>query len=296
MERITNAILTGPTGAIGLALIDELIRRGVRVTAVCRPGSARMSDITPHPLVRVVEFDLGDLRSLTLRCTQDYDVFYHLGWASTFGAAARGRYGRTGFEYSISRWTRFARLRRWAAIHLSAQAVKRSMGALKDCCGRTRPCFPENGLWHGKTLRGRNDAVESEKLGLRHIWTRISKCLWTGDGAGTLVSTVINALLDGQTPACTAGRAEMGLSLFRRRSKGFFICLPAAVNMDQSIRSAAAASARSRVYLRDKGRDDPALPIGFGQIPYASNQVTYLGADLSAFEQRTLDFCRRSHL
>ena len=34
-----RAVITGPTGSIGLALINELVSNGVEVVAVVRPGS-----------------------------------------------------------------------------------------------------------------------------------------------------------------------------------------------------------------------------------------------------------------
>ena len=46
-----SAIITGATGAIGTALIEELIRNGVRVLVFCREDSRRKERIPNHPLV-----------------------------------------------------------------------------------------------------------------------------------------------------------------------------------------------------------------------------------------------------
>ena len=40
-----RAVITGPTGSIGLALINELVSNGVEVVAVVRPGSRRADRI-----------------------------------------------------------------------------------------------------------------------------------------------------------------------------------------------------------------------------------------------------------
>ena len=63
-RTIARAIVTGGTGAIGLALIGELILQGVEVLALCRPGSARNSRIPAHPLVTVMGCTLEAMASL----------------------------------------------------------------------------------------------------------------------------------------------------------------------------------------------------------------------------------------
>lgn len=286
MERITNAILTGPTGAIGLALIDELIRRGVRVTAVCRPGSARMGDITPHPLVRVVECDLDDLRSLTLRCTQDYDVFYHLGWANTFGAAARDDMDVqiSNIQFSLDAVRTAAALGCHTFIGAGSQA---EYGRVEGLLRPDTPCFPKNGYGMAKLCAGEMTRVESEKLGLRHIWTRILSVYGPGDGAGTLVSTVINALLDGHTPACTAGEQKWDYLFSEDAARALYMLAGSGKHGSVYALGGGRVCPLKEYICAIRDEIDPALPIGFGQIPYASNQVTYLGADISALTADT---------
>ena len=46
-----RAVVTGPTGAVGRALLDRLLSEGVEVLAICRPGSLRSADIPKHPLL-----------------------------------------------------------------------------------------------------------------------------------------------------------------------------------------------------------------------------------------------------
>ena len=53
-----RAVITGPTGAIGMALITQCIREGWEVLAVCHRGSARISSIPVHPRVKVLETEL----------------------------------------------------------------------------------------------------------------------------------------------------------------------------------------------------------------------------------------------
>ena len=61
---IRRAVVTGPTGAIGIALIGYLKQQNIEVLAVCRKGSHRKQYIPQHPLVNVVELNLEELTIL----------------------------------------------------------------------------------------------------------------------------------------------------------------------------------------------------------------------------------------
>ena len=58
-----GAIITGPTGAVGRALIENLIENGIKVLAVTRKNTKRLSNIPSSPLVRTVGLDLSELKS-----------------------------------------------------------------------------------------------------------------------------------------------------------------------------------------------------------------------------------------
>ena len=53
-----RAVITGPTGSIGIALINELVANGIEVLAVVRPGSRRADRIKESSLVKRVSCDL----------------------------------------------------------------------------------------------------------------------------------------------------------------------------------------------------------------------------------------------
>ena len=84
MKRV---VITGPTGAIGMALITQCIREGWEVLAVCHRGSARISSIPVHPRVKILETELSELGQLEQVIEGRYDVFYHFAWEGTTGAA-----------------------------------------------------------------------------------------------------------------------------------------------------------------------------------------------------------------
>ena len=52
-----RAIITGPTGAVGMALIQKCINEKTEVLALCHKGSKRIADIPKNPFVTVKETD-----------------------------------------------------------------------------------------------------------------------------------------------------------------------------------------------------------------------------------------------
>ena len=56
-----SAVITGPTGSIGTALIEHLISNGIEVLAIVRPDSKRTDNIPTHPLVTKLKLNLNEL-------------------------------------------------------------------------------------------------------------------------------------------------------------------------------------------------------------------------------------------
>lgn len=285
-EHMHGAVITGPTGAIGRALIAELVRRGVRVLAVCRPGSARLRAIPDDSLVRIVECDLGRLDTLPNLISEQYDTFFHLGWASAFGAAARNDMdAQTGNIRSALEAVRTAHALGCAVfVGAGSQA---EYGRVEGLLRPDTPCFPENGYGMAKLCAGQMTRIECEKLGLRHVWARVLSVYGPGDGAGTLISTLIRALLGGEKPSCTEGGQQWDYLYSADAARAFFLL--AERGRHGGVYPLGGGAVRPlKDYIRAvRDAIDPALPIGFGEIPYASNQVMYLCADLAALTADT---------
>jgi NAD dependent epimerase/dehydratase family enzyme len=77
--EIKSAALTGATGAIGRALINELLKNGIRVLVFARE-SERARELERLGIT-VVYTDLSELENIHL--SEQYDAFFHLGWNGT---------------------------------------------------------------------------------------------------------------------------------------------------------------------------------------------------------------------
>lgn len=285
LRTIKSAVITGPTGAIGTALCRLLARNGVVVYAVHRPNSPRSAAIPKHENIFPIPCDVAALNHLPDQLQAPVDAFYHFAWAHTIGA------GRNDMPAQINNIHNTLQAAHCAAtlgcqvfIGAGSQA---EYGRVDRALQPDMPCFPENGYGMAKLCAGQMSRIECQKLGMAHIWPRILSVYGPGDGAQTLISTVIRQLLAQQKPALTAGdqlwdylyaedAANALWQMARHGVDGRIYPLGSGVAMPLS---------RYICMLRDA--IDPELPLGFGEIPYGPLQVMHLQADISSLKADT---------
>lgn len=280
-----RAIITGPTGAIGTALIRVLAQRGVEVTAVCRPGSHRLTNVPMEPGVRVVECDLSDLSDLAGRLHEKYDVFYHFGWTGTFGKIRNDMYLQNqNVKYTLDAVELARSLGCSAFVGAGSQA---EYGRVEGVLRPDTPAFPENGYGIAKLCAGQMSRIKCREYGIRHVWTRILSVYGPHDGADTMVTSTIRKLLNGEKTQFTPGEqqwdylysedaAAMMVALGEKGRDGQVYCLG----------SGKAKPLKEYIYqIRDLAA--PNATLGISEIPYGEKQVMYLCADISELVQDT---------
>ncbi|MBQ8356363.1 MAG: NAD(P)-dependent oxidoreductase [Clostridia bacterium] len=284
-RKLKRAVITGPTGAVGTALCRELAENGIEVIAVCRPGSARLGAVPSHDLIRTVQCDVSNLADLPRLIPEGADAFYHLAWAHTTGAGRNDMPAQiNNIRYTIDAVGAAHALGCQVFVGAGSQA---EYGRVEGLLRPDTPCFPENGYGIAKLCAGQMSRIECAKLGLDHIWTRILSVYGPGDGAASMISSVIRSLLARERPALTAG-VQLWDYLYSRDAATAFRLL-AEHGVSGRIYPLGGGHARPlREYieiLRDS--IDPALPLGLGEIPYGPLQVMHLEADITALKEDT---------
>ena len=291
--RMQKIVITGPTGAIGLALIRRCIEQKVQVLAIVRPHSERKNRIPSSPFVRIVECSLENMKELAgserlpeeIRAEKNYDVFYHFAWSATIGDGRNDMKLQTkNIEYTLDAVALADRLGCHTFIGAGSQA---EYGRSLEKLSAQTAVFPESGYGMAKLCAGQMTRLECQKRGIRHIWARILSVYGPGDGEKTMISTVIRKLLAGEKPELTAGEqmwdylysgdAARALYLLGSKGKeGRIYC----------IGSGQARPLREYIeILRDSIA--PGLPLGFGEVPYGEKQIMYLCADISDLTRDT---------
>lgn len=279
-----RAVITGPTGAIGIALISELIRRGIEVTAVVRPDSKRKDRIPVSPLVRIAECDLSQLAILP-EIIDKADVFYHFGWDGTFGNSRNNMHGQNlNVKYALDAVEAAEKLGCKTFIGAGSQA---EYGRFEGCLKADTPAFPENGYGIAKLCAGQMTRILCEQKGIQHIWTRILSIYGPFDGAGTMVMSTIVKLLQGEKPSCTLG--EQMWDYLYSEDAALAMVLLAEKGVGGKTYCIGSGTARPlREYIEAiRNTAAPEAEIGFGEIPYHEKQVMYLCADISELTEDT---------
>lgn len=278
-------IMTGPTGAIGIALIQRLIKEEVEVTAVCHRGSKRIKNLPNSNKVKIVECNLDNLLSLKEELEQEYDVFYHLGWLCTGGDS------RNNIETQIKN----IRYTIDAVVLASALGCKRFVGAgsqaeygrSNNALNADESTFPENGYGMAKLCAGQMSRIRCEQLGIEHIWVRILSVYGPYDGENTLIMSLIKKLLNGEETHCTKGEqlwdycysadAAQALRLLGEKGvPGKIYCIGSGIG-------------RPLLEYMELIRDNiaPNAELGVGDIPYGEKQVMHLCADITDLKKDT---------
>lgn len=282
-------VVTGPTGAIGHALLEECIRNEIEVLAICHRGSKRKDTLPQSQFIKTLELNLGEYADYSKKeLTADaipYDVFYHFAWEGTIGDVRNNmEVQHRNIGYALDS----VRLAHHFGCHTFIGAGSQAeYGRVNGVLSSDTPTIPENGYGIAKLCAGQMTRILCSQLEMKHIWTRILSVYGPYDGEKTMVSTTIHALLDGEVPKFTKGEQQWDYLY-------------------------SSDAARAMVLLGDKGVDGKVYPIGSGKtkmladyiriirdtidpkkelaigaLLYNDKQVMYLCADISELTKDT---------
>ncbi len=305
-----SIVISGPTGAIGMALIEKCIAEKTNVLAICHKGSERIKYIPDSSYVKVIEADLCEYRNLFREdiLTDKYEVFYHFAWNGTVGDARNDMHLQTdNIAYTMDAVELAKRLGCRTFIGAGSQAEY----GRKE--GRLTPDMrtdPENGYGMAKLCAGQMSRIVCRQKQIRHIWTRILSVYGPYDGAGSMVMSAVRKMWNGEPTAFTPGE-QMWDYLYSKDAAAVFYAL-GTQGTDGAVYCVGSGQARElKSYIKDiyrvikeyKGEkaaeDDTELEqkLGIGLIPYGEKQVMHLCADTTLLEQHTgkmshTEFCR----
>lgn len=291
MKRV---IITGATGAIGTALIAELVQNGVEVLVFAREGSGRNANILKSPLVTVRYCALSDLKAVQNDTGKQYDAFYHFAWDGTNGPARNDMYLQNkNVEYALDAVEAAARFGCRTFIGAGSQA---EYGRVEGLLRPDTPARPEMGYGIGKLCAGQMTRERAHQLGLSHIWVRILSIFGPNDGKQSMVMSTVYNLLSGVAPKFTRGE-QMWDYLYSGDAATAFRLIGER-GVDGRVYVLGGGKARLLAdYIRDI-RDvvAPGVELTFGEIPYAEKQVMHLQADITELQTDTgweprWDFC-----
>ncbi len=299
-RTIESAIVTGPTGAMGVALCQRLLDAGCEVYAVSRPDSARIGALPKHEKLHLVLCDMSELEHLPEQIERSCDAFFHLAWHYVAGPSRKEVLSKTGILREMGRNDMPMQISNimdtiWA-VHAAADldckvfiggGSQAEYGSAGGILHEDTPCFPKNGYGMAKLCAGQMSRIECQSLGIAHIWPRVLSIYGPHDGDRTMMTTTIRKLLRGEIPALTPGEQKWDFMFSEDLADAFYqMALHGRDGAAYPVGSGEAIPLREYItILRDA--IDPSLPLGFGQVAYSPVQVMHLQADITELQRDT---------
>lgn len=285
MIKINKVVITGPTGAVGVALINEFISKNVEIYAICRVNSKRINNIPKHRLVHIIECNMNQYKSLVSVLPHDIDVFYHFAWDGTYGESRNNPLVQTkNIEYSMDSVFLAKELNCKVYVGAGSQS---EYGHSNEVKGPTDYCFPDNFYGAAKLSTSHMTRVYCSQLGIKHIWCRIFSLFGPYDGEYTMIMSSIKKMLNNEDCKFTAGDQIWDYIYSKDAAKAFR--LVAEKGIDGSVYCIASGQTRPlKEYIKSMHKlVNINCKILLGAIPYYEHQAMNLTADISNLKSDT---------
>lgn len=279
-------VITGATGAIGIALVKLCISMEYEVLAICHRGSERIQRLPKSPLVRILELSMDEYRDFVPDSSlANCDIFYHFSWKGTVGTARND----TKLQYeNIGCALEAVKLATRLGCHTFVGAGSQAeYGRTDGLLSAQTAVFPENGYGIAKLCAGQLTRLLCRQLGLKHIWTRILSVYGPYDGEQSMIISAVRKLLRGEIPEFTKGEQQWDYLYSDDAAKA--ILLAGKYGRDGAVYCIGSGKTRRLAEYITVLRDaiDQELPVRIGAVPYADKQVMYLCADISDLQHDT---------
>lgn len=281
-ELIRSAVVNGPLGTVGMALVKNLLEKNIETWAVCYPGDPRIRFLPEG--TKIVECDMREIHMLT-QFISGADAFFHLAWMGTIGPQRDNTLTQTeNIRCAVEAAKIAGKLGCKVFVGVGSQAEH---GRIEGKVTADAPCYPNNGYGIAKLCAGQMTRLECAQLGIRHVWARILSAYGPGDGPMSVIPTMLNKLLKGEKPALTKGEQLWDFCYSGDVAEALY-CM-AVSGKNGKIYPVGSGEVRQLKEYFEVVRDtvNPDLPLGIGELPYNKNQVMHLQADLTPLREDT---------
>lgn len=281
---VRKVVMTGGSGPIGLALIRKLLKENIEILLLQREKSAKRMYLPSDERLHIEYCTLEELKDYIPK-ENDYDVFFHLGWANTMSELRDNIEEQSkNIFYSCAAVELAYKAGCHTFIGAGSQAeYGRHNTALKP----DTLCTPENAYGIMKLSACHSTRNICRKYGIRHIWPRILSGYGEYDNIASVLIQPILDTMDGKSLKFSKGEQIWDFVHVDDIANAFL--LMAQKGKDGAIYPIGSGSARPlKEYLtilcKKLGRLEEA---GFGKIPYSSTQIMHLEADSTNLRQDT---------
>lgn len=280
----SRAVVSGATSMIGVACVESCLQAGYQVLALVRPDSDKLGRLPHDANLQVVPCGLNALDAFPADA-QRGDVFFHIAWEAT---SHQGRVNPVLQEKNIKYALDAVRLaHRLGCRKFIGAGSQAEYGPSDSWLRPDSPARPIMAYGAAKYAASVLCAIECARLGMQFNWARIFSVYGPYDGDDTLISALIRSLLKRQAMPLTA--CEQQWDYLYAADCGLALRLISERGKDKAAYCVGSGSVHPLSTYVKILRDtiDPALPLQIGEMPYAENQVMFLGADIRSLTEDT---------
>lgn len=279
-------VVTGGTGFVGSHIVRQALAAGDEIAVVTRGAlhESRLADVADR--VTAITGHFGDVEALRASMARfSPSVVVHAAW---FGVGNRFRHDPQQVEANVTGTAALVSVAADAGarafVGFGSQAEYGPHEGPLDESAETRPTT-RYGV--GKLAAGHLARIVCEERGLRYGWLRLFSSYGPDDNPEWMLPALVRQLLGGARPALTEGRqrwdfVHVGDVARAARAVAEHPTAHGVFNLG----SGSAPPLRETIEMvRDYV--DPALPLGFGEVPYRPDQVMWLQANIARLHSAT---------
>jgi UDP-glucose 4-epimerase len=278
-------LLTGATGFIGSHLLAELVNNKIPVAIVLRPEANhwRIRDLLPQ--VTVISGSLDDNASIE-KPILDFapDTLLHLAW---YGVENRFRNEYQQLSTNLTHLTNLLAITDKLAIKkIIGFGSQGEYGPRAATINEDLPPNPTTFYGVAKLCAHNILKWYCEQRQIAFAWIRIFSIYGPKDNSSWLIPMVINEILNDTEPKLTEGKQLWDYLYVTDAARAI---LAVAQNPCTGIFNLGSGQAVTVKTVVEKIRQyiNPAISLGFGQVPYRPDQVMFLQADIGRIKQAT---------
>lgn len=283
---IKNAIVTGATSFIGMALIEVLAQSGINVVAIIRPKSARKKLLRGlFPDVSVVECELNDLYRLSLP-NDKYDVLFHIGWTSDF---CNSRFNLEGQLQNVTYCENAVKLaakyncKKYLCVGSQAEC-----GIVNMPINSMTPDNPITAYAEAKCIAYDKTKKMCHEYGIEQYWPRLLSAYGPYDRNTTMIMSCINACKEKKKLDLTPAEQIWDYVYVGDVAKALLAIVEKGTSEKKySIASGVGRPLKEYIGIISDIMEYPDLLYGIGKRQYAESQVMYLVGDIEELKKDT---------
>ena len=281
-----RCLVTGASGHLGSYLTERLVKEGAQTFILVRSQSDlwRLSGVLDR--VKVLRADLSDIASVAPAISQlKPEAIFHLAWAgvtSAFKDSPEQMTLNVTGSLDLFEVVRSAGCKLWVGVGSQAE-----YGSHDGVLTEATPVRPLTAYGTAKLCVGLLTKKLCELSKMRYVWLRLLATYGPKDDERHLLPATIRRLLAHERPSLTPGEQRWDYLYIEDAAEAIYRV--AASEEAQGVFNLGSGRSQSIRSIIERVRDmiDPALPLGFGELPYSPNQLMRLETSIDRLRRAT---------